>query len=341
MTSNIGLDIGSRSIKLIELEKQGNAINLLSAGSMPAPAKTLNLTVEADAEAMAFTIKKLVKATGARSRSVNISLPESQVFTRVIEMPPLSDKELASALQWQAEQYIPLPLDQVNMDFSVLRGVRETGTNKIEVLLVASPKALIERYLNYLELAELNAEAIETEIIAVSRSLLRSMTTVRSALVVSLGHQTTDLAILRQGVLAFTRSISAGGDAISRALEQGLGLEISQAEEFKKAYGLEPDKLEGKILAAVKPVMDTIISELRRSIAFYQERNPNERVEVILLAGGSAKIPGMVVFIAENMGLGIEVQLANPWLGINRDKRFSVLDADGPSFCVPVGLALR
>ena len=341
MKTHIGLDIGTRAIKLVELTRQGNSIILTSAGSMPAPPKALSSSLEADAEAVAVAIKKLIRETGAKSRTVTIALPESQVFTRVIEMPPLTSKELSSALQWQAEQYIPLPLDQVNMDFTVLRDAKQTGTNKIEVLLVACPKVLIDKYLTYLDLAELTAEGVETEIIAVSRSLLRATASVRTAMIVSLGHQTTDLAIVRGGVLGFTRSMSAGGDALSRALEQGLGLETTQAEEFKHAYGLEPDKLEGKILTAVKPIMDTIISELKRSVAYYQEHYPNEKVEAILLAGGTAKIPGMVVYLAQNIGLGVEVQLANPWAGITRDQRFSILDPEGPKFCVATGLALR
>lgn len=341
MNSILGIDIGSRSIKLVELTTDKREPTLLAAGSAPTPPKALSSTLSADSQAVSAALRQLLKGIGARSRNAYIALPESQVFTRVIEMPSLSQRELTSALQWEAEQYIPLPLDQVNMDFSILRDAKETGTNKMEVLLVACPKALLDKYTYYLDEADINVVGVETEIIAVSRILARATTNIPASMVISLGAQTTDVAILRHGVLAFTRSISAGGDALSRAVAQGLSLEVAQAEEYKKTYGLEADKLEGKIVAAAKPVMDTIVSELRRALAFYQEKYKNERVEVVLLSGGSSRIPGMVVYIAENIGSGVEVQLANPWIGIKKDARFAVLDTEGPTFTIAVGLAIR
>lgn len=339
MDSIIGLDIGSHSIKLVEIGRRKDEAILLAAGSIPTPPKAILAVNPEDLESIATVVKKLWKETGAMTKNVNIALPESQVFTRVIEVPQLSDRELTSAIKWEAEQYIPLPLDQVTVDFTILREARETGTNKMEVLLVASPKTLVEKYVTILELAELTPVAVETEIIAASRSLIRSTGSVRTVMIVSLGAQTTDLAILRNGIFSFTRSISSGGEALSRAVAQAFGFEISQAEEFKKTYGIEKDKLEGKLLTAVAPIMDTIISEMKRAIAYYQEKYKDENIGVAIISGGTAKVPGMVVYMAEK--LGVEVQLANPWLGIVRDPRFHVLDAEGPVFSVAVGLAFR
>ncbi len=339
MNLSLGLDIGSHTIKLIELASEGDKLGLMAAGSIPTPPKALTSTAPADTEAIAQAIKRLLKETGAKSRTIQIALPESKVFTRVIEVPALSERELSSAIKWEAEQYIPLPLDQVNVDFTVLRDAKETGTNKMEVLLVAAPKTLLERYLSILELAELTPLGAETEIIATSRALVRSIASIKSVMVVSLGAQTTDLAILRSGILTFTRSLSAGGDALTRALAQGLDFNMTQAEEFKKTYGLQQDKLEGKIVTAVKPIMDTIIAEIKRALAFYQEKYREEHVQSVLLSGGTARLPGMVTYLAQNLGL--EVQLANPWAGIVRDPRFNVLNAEGPNFCIAVGLALR
>lgn len=339
MDSIIGLDIGSHSIKLVEIGRQKNEAVLVVAGSVPTPPKALAGAAPEDIEAIAKVVQKLWKEAGAKTKNVNIALPESQVFTRVIEVPELSPRELTSAIKWEAEQYIPLPLDQVTVDFTILRSAKETGTNKMDVLLVASPKTLVEKYVTILEYADLIPVAVETEIIAASRALIRSAGTVRTVMMVSLGAQTTDLAIARNGILSFTRSISAGGAALSRAVAQSFGFELPQAEEFKRTYGLEKDKLEGKILTSVKPIMDTIIAEVKRAVAFYQEKYKEEQVGVVILSGGTAKVPGMVVYVAEN--LGIEVQIANPWLGIVREERFRVLEAEGPVFSVAVGLALR
>lgn len=340
MKSKLGLDIGSHSIKLIEISHEnGENATLISAGSISTPPKALISNLPADHKAVSEAIKKLFKEAGARSREAHIALPESQVFTRVIEVPQLSERELASAIRWEAEQYVPLPLDQVNMDFTMLRSSRDTGTDKMEVLLVASPKALLEKYLNILDNADLYASGAETEIIAASRALSRTALSVKTSMIVSLGAQTSDFAILRSGILTFTRSISAGGEALSRALVQNLEFNQIQAEQYKKTYGLERNMLEGKIVTAVKPIMDTIVSEIKRAINHYQDRYKNERVDVILLSGGTAKLPGMVTYIAEETG--IEVQLGNPWIGIRKDKRFDVLNNEGVTFCVAAGLALR
>jgi type IV pilus assembly protein PilM len=339
MKTKLGLDIGSHSIKLVEIGKDGSSDVLVAAGSIATPPKSLTSIIKADQEALSEAIKTLVKQAAVKTRDVIIALPESLVFTRVIDVPQLSERELSSAIKWEAEQYVPLPLDQVNLDFTILRSSHETGTNKMEVLLVASPKALIDKYLTLLDHADLNPIAAETEIISASRALVRTVMNVKTTMVVSLGAQTTDLAILRNGVLAFTRSISAGGEALSRALVQGLDFNQMQAEQFKQTYGLEKDQLEGKILTAVKPIMDTIISEIKRAIAYYQERSPQEKVEVLMITGGTAKLLGMVMYIAE--AIGVEVQLGNPFIGIRRDERFAVFDQEGPTYCVAIGLALR
>jgi len=339
MNSILGLDIGSHNVKLIELSKDKTGVTLLAAGSMPTPPKSVSSNLEIDQQALAHLIRELVKGTGAKATDVNISLPEAQVFTRVIEMPALSTRELTSAIRWESEQYIPLPLDQVNLDFTVLSDGKDSANGKIKVLLVAAPKALTDRYMQIMELAELNPISAETEIIALSRVLVRSVPTVPNVMILSFGAQTTDIAILRKGVLMFTRSMSAGGDALTRALSESLDFTILQAESYKKTYGLEKNILEGKIVAIVKPVMETIIAEMKRAIGFFEETYKNEHIGVILLTGGNAKLPGLIPYLAEHTG--IEVQQGNPWVGIRKDPRFSVLNAEGPLFAVAIGLALR
>lgn len=339
MSVTLGIDIGSHSIKIVELSKEEKSVKLLTAGSAPTPPGALGSPVSADKEAVAQVIKKLLKDIGAKSHEGNIALPESQVFTRVIDVPQLSSRELASAIKWEAEQYIPLPLDQVNLDFTVLRDSKQTGKPTMEALLVAAPKALIDKYLSVLELADITPVGVETEIIAASRVAVRATPNLKTVMLASLGAQTTDLAILHDGVIAFTRSISSGGVALSRSLAQKLEFDLPQAEEYKKTYGLEKNKLEGKIVAAVKPIMDIIVAEMKRAITFYLERHPNRRVEAIVLSGGTAKVPGMVVYIA--MEMSIETQLVNPWVDMHLDRRFSALEPQGPVFSVAVGLALR
>jgi len=337
--SILGLDIGSHNVKLVELSKDKNGITLLAAGSMPTPPKSTSSNTDIDQQALAHLIQELVKGTGAKATEVNMSLPEAQVFTRVIEMPALSERELTSAIKWESEQYIPLPLDQVTMDFSILSDGKDASSGKLKVLLVAAPKALTQRYMQIMELAQLIPISAETEVIALSRSLVRSVPTVTNVMIVSFGAQTTDIAILRKGILMFTRTISAGGDTLTRVISESLDFTILQAESYKKTYGLEKNILEGKIVAVLKPVMDTITGEMKRAIGFFEETYKNEHIGVILLTGGNAKLPGLIPYLAE--ATGIEVQQGNPWVGIRKDPRFNVLNAEGPLFAVAIGLALR
>lgn len=339
MESLLGIDIGTHSVKLIEIGREKDVYTLLAAGSVPTPNKALSSPVAADLEAIAYVVKQLVRDTGAKSDKVNIALPEAQVFTRVIEVPPLSERELTSAIQWEAEQYIPLPLDQVNMDFTILRQAAETTTGKMEVLLIAAPKALIERYMTILELSDLTPAYAETEIVASTRAITKSVANLHNVMLLSIGSQTTELTILHDGVIAFTRSISAGGEALSRALSQSLDFTVVQAEEYKKTYGLQRGLLEGKLVTAMEPIMTTILGEMKRAIAFFSEKYAQDRIEAVVLAGGSAKLPGLVSYITEQ--IAVETQIANPWVGIQKDPRFAILSTEAPTFTVAAGLAMR
>ena len=120
MELTLGLDIGSHTIKLIELAREGDRVGLMAAGSIPTPPKGMFSAVKADVDALSGAIKHLIRETGAKSKMVSIALPESRVFTRVVTVPALSERELSSAIKLEAEQYIPLPLDQVNVDYTVL-----------------------------------------------------------------------------------------------------------------------------------------------------------------------------------------------------------------------------
>lgn len=334
----IGLDIGSQTIKLIQLEKKGQGYWLQTAGLAPTPSRGLLSDAQADLEAVSVVIKKLVLDSKTSTRQVNASLPESQIFTRVIEMPPLSETEVASAIKWEAEQYIPMPMNEVKIDFAVLTPAPKGQAGKMDVLLVAAPLTLIEKYSQILVMAGLEPVSLEPEIIAISRSLVGKEKS--PTLIINFGAATTDLSIVRNGFLTFTHSLASGGEALARAVAKEMGFEISQAEEYKRTYGLEEDKLEGKILAAVKPIFETVIEEIKRAVVFYQGKYPEEPIKMVRLCGGAAKLPGLILYLAQN--LGIETQIGNPWTVISHEPNvFPGIDEEGPVFAVAVGLAMK
>lgn len=339
---NVGLDIGFSSVKAVSLEKDQDRFKLISLGSIPSPSPGMLSDADEDLEAVANSIKKLLSATRIETREVIAALPESKVFTRVIDdLPYLSDAELSSAIRYAAEEFIPMPLTDVNLNWQVLmRADPKKKDARTVVLAIASPKNAINKYVKVLGLAGLRPKALETETIAVTRSLVGNNPFSPSTMIIQLGATTTDFAIVTKGLIWLTRSISTGGMALTRTIAQHFNFEIAQAEEYKKVYGLLEDQLEGKVLDTLRPVADIIIGECKRVIQSFEAKYPQSSIKRVVLSGGGAKMPGIVVYLANNLGL--EVQEADPWYSIAREKSLiSRLSQDAPSYSVAVGLALR
>lgn len=339
---NVGLDIGFSSIKVVSMSKDNGQFRLNSLGAISSPRPGIISDADADLEALAGAIKQLMAAAKIDSKEVVAALPESRIFTRVIDdLPYLKDNELSSAIRYAAEEFIPMPLADVDLNWQVL--IRSDGKNKnvrTVVLVVASPKNIVSKYLKVLELAGLRLRALETEIIAVTRALVGNNPFSPSTMIIQLGTTTTDFAAVSKGLIWLTRSISTGGMALTRSLAQHFNFEINQAEEYKKVYGLMEDQLEGKVFEALKPVVDIIAGEARRVIQAFGTKYPQNQIKRVVLSGGGAKMPGLVVYLANTLGL--EVQEADPWYFIVKEKSAAAkLAQDAPSYSVAVGLALR
>ena len=259
----------------------------------------------------------------------------------MVELPNLSDKEVQSAIQWEAEQYVPIPMNEVRLDWQILSRPKQSGSSeKVEVLLVAAPKILIEKYLNIIKGAGLNALSLETEITSVVRSLVQRVEGTPTTMVISVGASTTDISIVSANEISFTRSIATGGLALARGVAKELGFELDQAIEYMKTYGLESNQLEGKVMQAIKPIFDVVVNEIRRALAYYGGKHGDAPVKRVVLTGGTARLPGLVLYLAE--ALGLEVQIGNPWEGISLPSQVSQrLIQEGTSYAVAVGLALK
>jgi len=335
---HFGLDIGTHSIKAVQLSGSFSEPALVAAGQIKTPPTNSDPNSEEATETLANAVRTLCKEAKTNKNKANVSLPESQIFTRVVEMPVLSDKEMHNAIAWEAEQYVPIPISEVKLDWQVLGKAETTG--KAEVLLVAAPVTLIKRYLDILKKAGLATFGLETEITAVARALVQRVEGSPTTMLVSIGASTTDLSIVRDGKITLTRSIATGGSALARGVAQELGFELDQATEYMKTYGLDPNSLEGKVMQAIKPIFDVIVNEIRRVIAYYMTKHPSFPVKRMIVTGGTAKLPGLVIYLAE--ALGLEVQMGNPWEGIHiPGKLTQKLTEDATSYAVSVGLALK
>lgn len=335
----IGLDIGTTSIKAAMLERSGDSIILESIAVSPSIPKGIMSESLSDQKNLADAIKKTLISANFTSSNVNISIPESQIYTKVIEMPELSEQELSAALKWEMEQYIPLPLDQVRTDWQILGKQERNGRITMSVMLVAAPYAILDKYEKILEIADLTVETIETEIISVHRSLLPLLSSSLPSMVVHIGGSMTNVAIVKNGIISTVFSIALGGLAVTRAISIDLGIDITQAENFKKAYGLKQDTFEGKIGKSLQPILESIIGDIRKAIMAYKEKNNNEEISQIVLSGGSALLPGIDIYFTN--ALGVQVILGNSWGVYNISNVPKEIMVDAPSYNVVVGLSLH
>lgn len=341
MTSLLGIDIGTASIKAVQLEaKENDRFVLQAIGKVESPPRSLDSEAEADKRAVVEAIKALLKESGVKTKDVVASLPDAKIFTRLITLPSLTEEELASSIQWEADQYIPVPLEKVQLNWQVIEKQDTRGGGKMEVLVIAAPKHLISRYQETLEKCSLNIRALETEAQALSRSLMGSGSNSPTSIIVSLGNHSTDLSFIRKRKVVLTRSIATGGDALTRAVVEHLGFDQVQAEAYKNAYGILKDKLGGKLADALIPVVDIVVNEIRRAAAFYLEQCPSDPIKRVLLSGGITKLPGLVIYFAEN--LGYEVVVGDPWS--KTEIAQSIADEvkkEAAEYAIAAGLAMR
>jgi len=341
MKSNtFGLDIGISKIKAVWLNRDKNLLSYNSAFSIPTPSPGMQSESPFDHQELAQVISKLVIDAKITTNKVAIALPENHIFTRVIDMPVLSEKELSSAIYWEAEEYIPVSLDTMTLDWTILKRPKElVSDQKMQVLLVAAPKQLIKRYQTVLELAGLSVVSVETETLSIIRGVFRDKNSPTS-IIVNMGSMNTSLSIVQNGVIIFNYSTPLGGAALTRAVASGFGLSLEQAEEYKKTYGLSDKNLSGKVGAVIEPIFANILTELKKALAFYSEKFKNDSpISQILLTGASANLPGLDGYFVRNVG--IETVVANPWKMLNIANVPSQLLPLGPEFTIACGLALK
>ena len=331
-----GLDIGSSAIRIIELRRWGGNYSLAKNGSVNIPIGLSQSDSSIDSKQLAEIIKQLVKDLNIGTKNVVAALPGSAVFTTVVKMPQMSSSEIEKAIKWQAEQNIPLKIDEVTVSWQVINpGIGER--KEMAVMIVAAPNEKVERLIRLLEQANLSSLHIETVPVALSRSLGKTQGV--KTLIVDIGALTTEMAIVQDEVLFQSRSLSVAGFTFTRAISQNLGVDLSQAEQFKRKFGLAKDKLDGQIFKTLEPILSGIIEEIKRSMKFYQEQLGGS-IEKIVLSGGSARLPELTSYFSTILETDVEV--GNPWVGISySSSQEPSLSGTYAEYSTAIGLAKR
>ncbi|MBI3282981.1 type IV pilus assembly protein PilM [Candidatus Curtissbacteria bacterium] len=334
-----GLDIGRSFVKVVQVAPKGSRKLLTAAAVVPTPGGGIVSESPVELSKVSDAIKTCVLRAKIETDKCAVSLIESQVVSRMISLPILTDKELASAINWEAEQYIPLPIKDVVLQYKVInREITTTaGESKMEVLLVAAPKRIVGKYINVVKGAGLAVEALETESSALVRSLTKPSDP--ATVIVSMGALSTELVVSQAGNVLFTRSIATGGVNLTRAIISEFNLPQKQAEEYKQTYGIMEDKLSGKVAAVLKPILDIVTGEILKAVEYCRRQIHASEVARVVICGGGAYLPGLSGFLVERTN--IEVSLGDPWADFVKEGLVISLAGQGSIYSVATGLALR
>lgn len=331
----IGIDVGSTAIRLVQLRKTGDKYSLVAFGSAQLPPNIAQSDSKLDMQKVAQVIQQLIKSSKVSTRNVVTALPGSTVFSTVIKMPPMSQSELTQAVKYQAEQNIPLKIEDVRIDWQIVRKNDDTGESA--VMVVAAPKAKVERTMELFGMADLDVVYLETTSIATARALSNESDPL--FMIVDVGASKTELSIVENGVVTHVRTMPSAGYAMTRSISQNLGLDSPQAEQFKTKFGLSQDKLEGQVLKSMRPILGTITDEIQRSIKFYLDQYGSS-VGRIVLTGGSSRMPELTSYLKTI--LNMEVVYGNPWSKVVFQPELTEkLNINSAEFACAVGLAMR
>lgn len=333
--SYLGVDIGSSSIKIVELKNNGGKARLITYGF----SEGLSDINQKSAKEIAGVINEVCRQAGIISHNAVAALPAFSIFSSIINLTGVNKKDIASAVQAEAKKIIPLPLEEMILDWKKIKIVGEkTNKANIKILLTSASRALIKKYIDIFKQARINLLSLETETFALIRSLLGDNKSV--VMIAEIGAVTTNLSIIEQGLPILSRSIDIGGLTITNAVRNNLNVDLKQAEQFK--YDMSINLIESKDNVIPKIIVETIspiINEIKYTLNLFQSKN-NKKVEKIVLSGGSALLINLVNYLSKT--LDINVIVSDPWSWVSYPMELKpMLDEIGPRFAIAIGLAMR
>ena len=340
----LGLDIGSGSIKMLQLKESKGTLTVERFGMKPLPAEMIVDGSIMDGLGVVTAIKELAAEQKLKNKNVALSISGTSVIVKKITLPPMPAAELDKQIKFEAEQYIPFDINDVYLDFHILSQEEQSSAahGEMEVLLVAAKKDKLNDYANAVREAGLTPKVVDVDAFAVENMYCVNYDVSPAELtaIVNIGASVMNINILKGGVSAFTRDITIGGNRYSERIQQDLGLSLEDAEAAKK--GQLPDVNTNALHQAVAAVDEEIATEIGRSFDYFRTTSPDEDIARIILCGGCSKITSLPVKISEQLGIGTSV--ANPFKKLDTTalkKSPEVIARGAPEAAVVVGLALR
>jgi type IV pilus assembly protein PilM len=342
--SVVGLDVGSSAVKAVELVQRGRnrGFELTHLGVARVPAEAIVQGAFLNAAAITESIREAIDNAKIRNKNVAAAVCGHSVIVKKVSLPVMTREELDEQIRWEAEQYIPFDVNEVNLDFQILDSADSQG--QMDVLLVAAKKDLIDDYVQVISEAGLTPVAIDVAAFAVENAFEANYQTGKQDTValVNLGAQVVNISIISGGVPCFTRDITTAGNQYTEEIQKALSISFDEAERIKLGGGDSgQDVVPQEVEQAMQSVTETVIGEISRSLDFFAATSSDTRIERVYLSGGAARVSGLRNAFQERSGMPVEIM--NPLSRMLPSGRFeqSYLDDVAPSLGVGVGLALR
>lgn len=335
-----GLDIGTRAVKYVQLERQKNGAKMRAWGVSTTTDKVMHDGVITNVSLAAKIIERMVSKHSVGQLTTNrvaMSIPVSKVFTRVLSLPNMSKKELDEAVRTEIQQSVPMAVEKLYWDYEVIE-TDDPATNSVQ--LIATPKEIVDSYEAVCKVLGLDLALIQTNIHADAQlcAAYGEATKGAPSIIVDIGGASMDIGVFDNALRA-TGTVGYGGDSITNAIEQSLGITHAEAHEIKVNEGLGAGARQKKVKQALDPVLQNMASEIQKMRRFYAERiSDNDPISQVLLVGGGANMPGLGDYFVDTLQLPSRV--VAPWSGITMGKLQAPEKVDQPRFLTCLGLAL-
>ncbi len=342
--SVVGLDIGSSSVKVVECALRGKGAEVVHAGIAPLPPEAIVQGAFLNSSAIVEAIGQAIETAGIKAKNAATAVAGHSVIVKKISLPTMTRDELEESIRWEAEQYIPFDINEVNLDFQILDGGDAEG--QMDVLLVAAKKELIDDYVSVITEAGLHPAVIDVAAFAVSNAFEANYDVNPDDVValVNIGSQVVNINILTQGVPAFTRDISTGGNVYTEEIQKALSVSFDEAERLKiGGIGSEDSQevVPQEVEEAMRGVSDTVLGEISRSLDFFAATAAESRISKIYLAGGGSQVSGLDTAFQGKTNLPVERLDPLARVGLSPKLEGEGLAEVAPALGVAMGLALR
>lgn len=342
----VGIDIGSHSIKVVQLLKKKKNFELLNAGIISLPENTFVDGMTENPNLVSDALKQLIAGEKINTKYAVISVSGESVVIKKINIPKMSEEALAESIMIEAEQYIPFDINDVMVDFTILGVAEEEDDDdageQMEVLLVAAKKDIIEQRKSIALNAGLTPVVFDLDAFAVENSYGLNYVKEKKQVVgiINIGASVTNINIVEDETTGFTRDILLGGDTYTETIGKRLKLDFDEAEKVKLGINIVEENKE-EVISIILEIADALASEIQKSIEFYSTA-ANRNIDKIYLSGGGSKISGINRLLSEK--LGIDVNILDPLKNIFVNKKTfdpEYITEISPSIAVAVGLAFR